>query len=304
MATTEERQQALESVIDRLMRKDLADEDDLAATIGRLKWVYLGESGCDCDFRHEYSRISTLVFGGLSRSEAAGGAQGRKNPYYLDAVQRLADSLDVIRSEIADDESGHFKCMFGKLHDHVNLELVRINFNANVNQDQDERFSILMSQMEQHDNFFNSLNERVENEAQIIEKLSRRTDEVGDRLQVIQKDHIAILAIFAAVIMTFSGGFGFVAGSFSDIAKVDIDRVLCLAAFVGLVLIDLMYLLMSFIWLIVRRESGEICPLPSIKQMGCVNLALIAICAFLLIAGYLLRGDFIEGIIALVRLLH
>ena len=117
MATTEERQQALESVIDRLMRKDLADEDDLAATIGRLKWVYLGESGCDCDFRHEYSRISTLVFGGLSRSEAAGGAQGRKNPYYLDAVQRLADSLDVIRSEIADDESGHFKCMFGKLHD-------------------------------------------------------------------------------------------------------------------------------------------------------------------------------------------
>ena len=92
----------------------------------------------------------------------------------------------------------------------------------------------------------------------VARKLSKSVNRTNEKLSSSQKDYIAILAIFAAVIMAFSGGFGFISGSFSELASADLAKLSCLVALVGMVLVDLLYVLLRFVWGVIRKEDDSV----------------------------------------------
>ena len=209
------------------MLESLASTDDAAVLsqedIRRASSFFAKLYGGSEPYRHRYADICDLVFNALGQSS---GDLDEGVPY---SVNCLAENIRIIHEYL----TKHGLCDQAKsvlkLADHIDLEKTRLSHD--IEQQQAMRaFKTAIAEVKA---------ERDEADQKRAE-LEREFDE---RLDKTRMEYIAILGVFAAVVLAFNGGVGF---STSAMGALGIDG--GIRAIVLFVLINTVCILLVFIW--------------------------------------------------------
>lgn len=139
-----------------------------------------------------------------------------------------------------------------KLYDHLNLDMARIEYSKAESRKVAgpgtiEKVNVLEANVEQ-----------VSNIAAKLENANKKIIEDTGKLQEsnknMQKEYVAILGVFAAVLMAFFSGVGFSSSVLSNLDKASIYRLILGILLLGMVLFNMMGLLLNFIKEIVYKE--------------------------------------------------
>lgn len=167
-------------------------------------------------FRHYYSRIFADI------------AFIDDNPNYK--LERLSSNIGIIHDvfEKLDEEQydENIKEKIKKLYDHVNLDISRIDYTSQVS-DKLNKKNIALSNK--------------------LFGLSKRIFDIDRKSESMQKNYIAILGIFASIIITFVAGMVFSSSVLSNIDKASIYRLVFIMIMIALMLFNLLRLLLDFI---------------------------------------------------------
>ncbi len=87
------------------------------------------------------------------------------------------------------------------------------------------------------------------------ESTNRAKIDFADKLKDIEKNYIAILGIFAAVVLTFIGGTTFSSAILQNIHQASIYRIIIAIAIIGLFISNIIYSLFNFIVYITDRSK-------------------------------------------------
>lgn len=223
------RQNELENCIYDLSEKLL--EDDCAKREIALKLLELYKNG----FRHSYSGFFPIILT-ISQND---------NTYDLDC---LSENLESLRAYVEKDyvtgskEFGILYRRLEKLCDHLNLEIGRLNYYA-----QNEH------KIEDMETKTTTLNEDLRTARVDLEAASKRAAS-------IQTELIAVLSIFAAIVVAFSGGFTFLGSVMTSINEASHYEVVVLVAIIcGMVMFNTIFLMMYLVGKITDRNIYARC---------------------------------------------
>ena len=227
----------------RDMLESLASTDDAAVLsqedIRRASNFFAKLYGGSEPYRHRYADICDLVFNALGQSS---GDLDEGVPY---SVNCLAENIRIIHDNLTKHGFCDQAKSVLKLADHIDLEKTRLSHD--IEQQQAMRtFKAAIAEVKA---------ERDEADQKRAE-LEREFDE---RLDKTRMEYIAILGVFAAVVLAFNGGVidamtgqdaVNVAEKFNETLGIDggIRAIVLLAALVGFVLINTVCILLVFIW--------------------------------------------------------
>lgn len=230
----------------------LQDAYDRSIMYKRLESLYDAEPN-EKRFRHFYTDIFSVLTQIQQNSE-------------LGDINILGQNLDVIRNgyqpknkapdgERMIDVSDAIK----KLYDHVNLDIARITYSDAADRQISGESSLenLQSQINLLQRELEQAHNRIKEDYDGVEK---KILEVDKKLNHSQKEYIAILGIFAAVVLAFTGGIAFSTSVLNNIAQASIYRTVFVALVIGLVLINVLFGLFYYINFLVGR-SGKLFPL-------------------------------------------
>lgn len=230
-ANAQERRDALRAVLERMAEIDPssalddAESEDLASFFEHL---YSPVDGIP--FRHMYSEVCEIMYGFLSDSDH-GLDEGA--PY---KAKQLANSLGIVVGVLERKDPGGYACKGSrKLLDHINLELTRMRYMAEQNR---------------------ALTGAIESTKKIADEYDEKIGEIDskteEKLKSLQKEYIAILGIFAAIIIAFTSGTTFSASVLQNIDKAGIYRLAFVVLSIGLFL----FLMVSSLYMFLNRITG------------------------------------------------
>lgn len=251
-------------------QETLADKGARASVYMRLESLYQ-KSKDGTGFRHFYSDIfsvlSTVKQGdvdgsidvlGQNLAEIRKGYQANRNK------DEFGDPIDITDS-------------IRKLYDHVSLDIARMGYSdaADWEVSQGSNIEKIQAQV-----------------SELKEDVSRRSEEIINQsiesVKDAQKEYIAILGIFAAVVLAFTGGIAFSTSVLQNINAASIYRLVLVASIIGLVLVNVLFALFYYIDRIVKQEKGGLGPL---IISNIVMIALIAATVWGWKAGWVERRD-------------
>jgi len=212
------------------------------------------------EFRHFYSDIfSVLTDINNSQSSKVGD------------INILGQNLEIIRKgyEVKNkDENGDFiniKDNIRKLYDHVNLDIARIIYSEAGNRKVTGEETIYKLQAD------------IKNVEADIEKTKEENKLISEELLGQQKEYIAILGIFAAVVLAFTGGIAFSTSVLNNIAQASVYRTALISLIVGLVLVNVLFGLFYYIDNLVNKTA-------KLKPLIISNVVMIALIMVISIA--------------------
>lgn len=208
----------------------LINESEIEVVAARFKELYSD------GFRHNYSRFFPLVVE-IFKEE---------NSYNQDI---LSDNLEHIRLivekdyfEAEDKDNCQFVGLYKplmKLADHINLEIGRY------------------SQNHIYENKIIDLEKRSKTVQDQLDKSKDALEKTNEKLQSAQKEYIAILGIFSAVVLAFTAGIAFSTSVLENFHKASIYRTLFICLIIAFGLINVLYMLFRFIERIVHGKSDK-----------------------------------------------
>ncbi len=256
---------SISSLLERL--QDISDdnEDDLK------KWCDDLCSFYEINHRHSYSEITRYI------TSLDGGVEymGKVLPILLN----VRESLKETRPEICNN--------IGKLIDHIQLEIVRIQYSNNlINKVAQEKviessnqivslFNGMNSKLEGLDNMSNkmdifqnaviSLGEEIQKFDEKMKEFDEKTKEIDKKTEIAKKkvenaqnESIAILGIFASVVLAFVGGLTFSTSVLQNISNASIYRITFISCGIAIILINIIYMLLHFIIIIKKTDDTPI----------------------------------------------
>lgn len=161
-------------------------------------------------FRHRYSEL----FGVLVQFEDS--RYRYKKKCLIDNVRKICDYI-ADNPEPEFDETTISKIR--KLDDHLSLDSARIDYTKQISKDLNNKNGNLLAQ---------------------IGKLNKKAEGM-------QREYVAILGIFASIIVTFMAGMVFSSSVLSNIDKVSIYRLVFVIAALAAVLVNMLYVLLRFL---------------------------------------------------------
>lgn len=270
------RQAALVDFLDQLCTDDSVEiaSDKIAARyyFRFFRSLYLDGN----EFRHSYSEVCRLVYDKVSPYESDGRLLSSVPPeldnlrHNLDAIiaslnalrthmrRRLRDiesrpdfgdttatretrseddlrqDEEILRKDF--EEIGEVIKRVTKLYDHVSMEIERLGYMVRQNKCNSD--AILEASR--------IVDDAVAKKEKQLKDLS---NEIERTKRDVQRDNIAVLGIFAAVVLVVNSAVGFSASSLEAIgAGRGVVPVLLMAAIVGFVMINTVCVLLSYIW--------------------------------------------------------
>ena len=140
-----------------------------------------------------------------------------------------------------------------------------------------DHFQLALHQIENVNNIFaNSIEEAKEN--------------LQKQIKGVEKEYITILGIFASIVLAFIGGITFSTSVLQNISGISVFRLLLIVDFLAFVLINVIYILVKFIFTINEKDAK----LFNIKML---NIACIVI-AIIIIIGWVLNVNQIPDFIS------
>ena len=223
------------------------------------------------DFRHLYSGIFSCL------------TQIDKSPELN--LEILTQNIKIIYEEIkqheCEDKESCFCDKVIKLYDHVNLDIARMNYMRDIAEKQEQSLDgavqSLNTKIKESELAIQTSEERVSGFEEKIKEseLALQTSEervsgFEGKLSKAQRDYVAILGIFAAIVITFVASLVFSSSILNNIDKVTIYRLSFVILLLGFVLVNLINKLILFI-----REMCS--PSTENKNNNTINWILLAL---------------------------
>lgn len=224
-------------------QETLADKAARATIYMRLEKLYYAPQKEDC-FRHFYSDVFS-VLATIKQDDVEGDINV--------LGQNLAEIRRGYQANRNKDEQGQpidISDSIRKLYDHVSLDIARMGYSDAADREVSQESNIVEIQSQ-----VNELREDVSHKSEEIINESLKS------VKNAQKEYIAILGIFAAVVLAFTGGIAFSTSVLQNIHSASIYRLVLVASIIGLVLINVLFGLFYYIDRIVKQEKGRIWPL-------------------------------------------
>lgn len=206
----------------------LRDKGVRAKTYSRLEALYWAEK-TEKPFRHFYSDIFSVL------------TVIRKNTDLGD-IHVLGQNLSMIREKYIPgtntDSTGRkidISDSIRKLYDHVSLDIARITYSEEGDRKTSGEETILDVQSR-----INVIEPKIEEAIEIQKNLS---EELGKQ----QREYIAILGIFASIVLTFIGGIVFSTSVLQNIGAVSVYRLAAITLLIGIVLSNMLYGLLYYV---------------------------------------------------------
>ncbi len=140
-----------------------------------------------------------------------------------------------------------------------------------------DHFQLALYQIENVNNIFaNSIEDAKEN--------------LQKQIKSVEKEYISILGIFAAIVLAFVGGITFSTSVLQNISDVSIYRLLLVIDFLAFVLINVIYILVKFIFTINEKDS-------TLFNIKAINIV-CAIIAVVIIIGWLINVNQVPEFLA------
>lgn len=219
--------------------KDLAmaqnpSSHDQSQFFKRLESLY-HTPGEEKNFRHFYSDILSVLIEIKENDPMSGSSE-----YLLLNLDGLRQNYIPNKNSDTTGAPIDIQDYIRKLYDHVNLEAQRMRYSDN----QDYKLS--------QQKAIQQLSDQVTKAANAIKNTELAQAEVEKKLENSQKEYIAILGIFAAIVLAFTGGMAFSSSVLEYMHTVSVYRILLVTLVLGLVLFNVIYLLVWYINRIVR----------------------------------------------------
>lgn len=293
-ASEKERQECLIDLLDQLCTEAhvvIVPNKAVATRYFRFfRRVYLGNKR----FRHRYSGICRLIYEKVAPYEdgnslmvsvpreisnlvenikqilaALRGLQNRLRLRLLDD-DRPAQAFPYERALSVDDldDLGDVIDSVTKLHDHVSLEVERLKYMVRQNRSNSE--AVL------------GASEKIDRAVkQKEEQLRGLSDEVEKTKRDVQRDNIAVLGIFASVVLVVNSAVSFSSASISAIGTGrGVVPVLLMAAIVGYVVINAVGVMLAFVWRMTFRDKFDLGEWPE-KAWKVADAVLVALIVLL-----------------------
>lgn len=174
--------------------------------------------------RHSYSEITKYIIDG-------GG---------IDYIESIIPVLETLKNSPSIDAD--IKKKIGKLIDHLNLEVIRIRYINDLIVDKSSQVFINLNNdtIELVENAVGQLEEKNNNIGKSLEKTKKK-------IKNLQNESIAILGIFAAIMLAFVGGLTFSTSVLQNIHQASIYRISFIVIIIGIVLFNVIWVLITFI---------------------------------------------------------
>ena len=217
------------------------------------------------DFRHYYSDIFSVL-------------TTIKQDNTLGDIDILGQNLTIIKNgykSINNDADGNqidIQKQINKLFDHVSLDIARISYSDAAN-----RQSVQDSKINDIKREINETRQRVDSMLNDIEVSQINIKTTQDSINNAQKEYIAILGIFAAVVITFVGGIAFSTSVLQNIHQSSIYRIVFICLLIGLVLLNVICALFYFIERLVKSRDEEKKPRNSFKPFIIINVIMLVL---------------------------
>ena len=206
----------------------LKDKSVRAKMYSRLEALYWPEKS-EKPFRHFYSDIFSVL------------TAIRKNTDLGD-INVLGQNLSIIREKYTPginlDSTGKkidISDSIRKLYDHVSLDIARITYSEEGDRKTSGEAAILDVQSR-----INVIEPKIEEAMNVQNTLS---EELGKQ----QREYIAILGIFASIVLTFIGGIVFSTSVLQNIGAVSVYRLAAIVLLIGMVLSNMLYGLFYYV---------------------------------------------------------
>lgn len=219
----------------------LKENADRIAIYKRLESLYAPAAGEP--FRHFYSDIFAVLTM-IKQGDRPGSidilgqnlAEIRKG-YRVRNTQQNGEPIDI---------SDNIR----KLYDHVSLDIARMRYS--------EAADRVVSQEASIEDLRSQITLLTEQNAALKSQIDEQLVEVKG----VQKEYIAILGIFASVVLAFTGGIAFSTSVFQNLHLSNIYRIVLVALILGVVLVNALYGLFYYIDRLVHgREDRSVKPL-------------------------------------------
>lgn len=193
-------------------------------------------------FRHYYSDIF-MVLAQIQNDSSFG------------SIDALCQNLDLIRegyqakNKDKDDNVIDIGDSIRKLYDHVNLDCARLSYSEAKQRESsgEERLAEFQSRINAIENY---IPKASETQAAI--------QDMRNKLENSQKEYIAILGIFSAVVLAFTAGIAFSTSVLENIHRSSIYRTVFVCCGIGLVLVNILFLMFRYVERIVHRRGEKV----------------------------------------------
>lgn len=246
----------------------------------RLEELY-HNSNADERFRHFYSDIFAVL-------------TQIKQDSLLGDINVLGQNLDYLRKNYQsknkdkNNELIDVSKNIRKLYDHVNLDISRIQYTEACNYVSSGRESIskLKAQINDVQSRFNVVHLKLNdvqsklNEVQpSVKNLTNDVENTKNQIRNQQRDYIAILGIFAGVVIAFISEIAFSTSVLNNISNVSVYRIIIVALVIGLVAVNVLFGLFYYIDRLVNKE-------PRKTPLVISNIIFILLMLFTMISWY------------------
>lgn len=234
---TRKRQERLSKQLYFLAEKVLdAEKNEQFEIIGRLQMIY--KDG----FKHSYSDLFPVILDIF-----------KENNQYN--IEYLSYNLEQVRSALEVDYSNGTKqfddiyVQFTKLCDHLNLQISELSvFTERENRANDVNEKI------------SAMNEELEQTTKVLKQTANDLEKANKKADSLQTELIAVLSIFAAIVITFSGGITFLGSVMTSIKDVAYFESVVLAAIIcGMVIFNTIFFMMYMVAKITERSIFAKC---------------------------------------------
>ena len=219
----------------------------------RLEELYYSPDEVE-KYRHFYSDIFPLLTQ-IYRGDSVG------------SIDILSENLRILREgyrAINRDKDGNtinIEDNLRKLYDHVNLEVARINYTGEyvrqeVHTEQVDELQHKVKTFIQHTEEQQSkFDSKVSGFDEKIKETQNQLEETQNQLNKSERDYIAILGIFSSVVLTFTAGIAFSTSVLNNIGQVSIYRLLATALVIGLVLLNILFVMFHFTGKLIKNDA-------------------------------------------------
>lgn len=208
------------NILSELELKDKNDQYD--NIINELDKLY-----SDTGYRHSYSTISRFIIN-KKNDFLKNDRDNYKNQQIEEALwQNMASKIEMIYNRARNNNYRHLNRLF-KLRDHINLEILRLSDSQNM---------------------LFTLEDK-------IKTAEKSLDTLDEKSRNIQKDYIAILGIFAAIVLAFISGLVFSNSVLQNINKSNIFRLGFVIVTIGFFVTSILYFLFNFLEKMTTKTSN------------------------------------------------
>lgn len=281
----------------------LKEQESISAFCRRLEKLYYSPNKSE-QYRHFYCDIFPLLTQ-IYQGDCSGN------------IDILGQNLELLRRSycpVCEDEEGKLidiKDNLRKLYDHVSLEIARITYTGSyfrqaVNTEQIDQIKYRIetlskdtldrqvefkSKVSEYDDKICKYDKKItsfdDKAAEFDKKVSgidtklteteKKIDKTKEKLDKSERDYIAILGIFSSVVLTFTAGIAFSTSVLNNISQVSIYRLIGIALVIGLVLINILFVMFHFTGKLVQNDA-------SLKPFWGSNVVFIVLLAAVVVA--------------------